>query len=89
MVEIFSNLISLIGHIYTLVQLLLLKQKEKITINISENHLDIKQNQSCLITRIIKESFPDFNSVIPEELNIKASLNGQTVEKQIEFSLYP
>ena len=48
---------------------------ENIIINISENHLDIKQKQNNLITRIIKESFPDFNSVIPEELNIKAKIN--------------
>ena len=58
--------------------------KEKITINISENHLDVKQNQSCLITRIIKESFPDFNSVIPEELNIKASLKTEEVIKGLK-----
>jgi len=48
---------------------------DNIIINISENHLDIQQGQNSLITRIIKESFPDFNSVIPEELNIKAKIN--------------
>ena len=48
---------------------------KKIVINISENHLDIEQGKNKIITRIIKESFPDFNSVIPEELNIKAKIN--------------
>ncbi|MBI44878.1 MAG: DNA polymerase III subunit beta [Candidatus Marinimicrobia bacterium] len=58
--------------------------KEKIIINISENHLDIKQKQNCLITRIIKESFPDFNSVIPEELNIKATIKAEDVIKGLK-----
>ena len=48
---------------------------KKIVVNISENHLDIEQGKNKIITRIIKESFPDFNSVIPEELNIKAKIN--------------
>ena len=52
-----------------------IKIDEDLFINISENHIDVTNKNTTTITRIIKESFPDFNSVIPEELNIKASVN--------------
>ena len=37
----------------------------EIKINISENHISVEEENQTTITRIIKESFPDFNSVIP------------------------
>ena len=52
-----------------------IKTDSDITVNVNENHLDVEQGKNKIITRIIKESFPDFNSVIPEELNIKAKIN--------------
>ena len=61
-----------------------IKTEDKIIININENHLDIEQKNTKLITRIIKESFPDFNSVIPEELNIKAKINKEKTIKAIK-----
>jgi len=61
-----------------------IKTNDKVVININENHLDIEQGNNTLITRIIKESFPDFNSVIPEELNIKAKINKEQTIKGIK-----
>ena len=61
-----------------------LEGEGEVKINISENHLDVEQNNNKLITRIIKESFPDFNSVIPEELNIKAKINTEKTIKGIK-----
>ena len=58
--------------------------ENEIIINISENHLDVEQEKNILITRIIKESFPDFNSVIPEDLNIKAKIKAETTIKGIK-----
>ena len=45
----------------------------EIKINLSENHISVEEKKQTTITRIIKESFPDFNSVIPENLNQKAT----------------
>lgn len=45
-----------------------------IDINLSENHIDVKESNTKTITRIIKETFPDFNSVIPDQKNNKATL---------------
>jgi len=55
-----------------------------IKINISENHLDIQAGSNKIITRVIKEKFPDFNSVIPEELNIKAKINTEETIRGIK-----
>ena len=43
-----------------------LKEDEKTHLKLGENHIEAKQNNVVLVSRIIKESFPDFNSVIPE-----------------------
>ena len=42
------------------------KNKDSVVIKIGENHAQTEQKNFTLITRTIKESFPDFNSVIPE-----------------------
>ena len=48
---------------------------ETTTIKTSENHIEVNYNNTKIITRIIKETFPDFNSVIPEELKIHIKIN--------------
>ena len=58
--------------------------EEDVYINISENHIDVTEKNTTTITRIIKEKFPDFNSVIPEELNIKASVNSTEILNAIK-----
>jgi len=52
-----------------------IKVNKELEINLSENHISIEDEQQTTITRIIKESFPDFNSVIPETLEKKATTN--------------
>ena len=52
-----------------------IKPSSVVNINLSENHISIDQNNQTTITRIIKESFPDFNSVIPENLKQQATVN--------------
>ena len=51
-----------------------IKLSSVVSINLSENHISVDQNKQTTISRIIKESFPDFNSVIPEDLNQKATV---------------
>ena len=51
-----------------------IKTTNEIKINISENHISVEEEKQTTITRIIKESFPDFNSVIPESLEQKATI---------------
>ena len=52
-----------------------LNPKEKININVSENSLTTKQKEFKITTRIIKESFPDFNSAIPDNNKIQAEID--------------
>jgi len=53
-------------------------------INLSENHIDITENTTTMITRIIKESFPDFNSVIPDKEENKVSINSHNLIEAIK-----
>jgi len=48
---------------------------EKIKIEVDENSLSTQQKEFKITTRIIKESFPDFNSAIPENNSIKAEID--------------
>ena len=43
------------------------KEKNEIKITIGDNHVQTEQQNFTVISRTIKESFPDFNSVIPEK----------------------
>lgn len=54
-----------------------INSESEITINVSKNHIDIKGKNKTLITRIIKEQFPDFNSVIPDNQETKAEINAE------------
>ncbi len=49
-----------------------IKTNKEIYLKISENHISVENENQTTITRIIKESFPDFNSVIPDNLEQKA-----------------
>lgn len=53
-------------------------------INLSENHIDVTENNTTTITRIIKESFPDFNSVIPEKQENKAEVQSKELTEAIK-----
>ena len=53
-------------------------------INLSENHIDVTENNTTTITRIIKESFPDFNSVIPKQTENKATFTSLEVTEAIK-----
>ena len=48
--------------------------QENLKIELDENLLLTKQKELTIITRIIKEKFPDFNSVIPENNTKKATI---------------
>jgi len=52
-------------------------KKEKTVVKIGENHAQTEQKNYTIITRTIKESFPDFNSVIPENNKTVAEINTQ------------
>ena len=49
-----------------------IKETGDVIINVDEDHITTKQKEFVLISRIIKEKFPDFNSVIPQDNKIKA-----------------
>ena len=51
--------------------------KEKTNLEISENHVKTKIGKTTIITRIIKESFPDYESVIPTDNNVNMVINKQ------------
>ena len=55
-----------------------------IIINLNENHIDVTENKTTTITRIIKESFPDFNSVIPDKKENKANLESLSLIEAIK-----
>jgi len=61
-----------------------LEGEGEVKINISENHIDIQQKNSFLLSRIIKETFPDFNSVIPEKNPIKVKIEGKQLTEAIK-----
>ena len=56
----------------------------EVKINISENHIDIQQKNSFLLSRIIKETFPDFNSVIPDNNPVKVRVDGKQLIESIK-----
>ena len=50
-------------------------EKNIIKVDIDENILSTNQKNFTITTRIIKETFPDFNSVIPDNNTIKAEID--------------
>ena len=61
-----------------------INKEDKITIGTGENHIEIKYKNIYLLSRIIKESFPDFNSVIPENNPICAKISTEEVIDSIK-----
>lgn len=53
----------------------IINRKETVIIDIKENSLSTKQGSFVIETRVIKESYPDFNSVIPENNTMRANVN--------------
>jgi DNA polymerase-3 subunit beta len=51
-----------------------IKEEEVLRVDIDENTLSTNQKNFTITTRIIKETFPDFNSVIPDNNTIQATL---------------
>ena len=51
-----------------------IKEEEMLRVDIDENTLSTNQENFTITTRIIKETFPDFNSVIPDNNTIQATL---------------
>ena len=49
--------------------------KNNLEIQVDENSLSTNQGEFTITTRIIKESFPDFNSAIPDNNKIKAEID--------------
>ena len=56
----------------------------EIQINISENHIDVKKKETYFLSRIIKETFPDFNSVIPENNPIEVLIESKKIIESIK-----
>ena len=54
-----------------------ISKKEDIIININTDQILTKQKNFIFISRIIKEKFPDFNSVIPENNKLKGVFNAK------------
>ncbi len=61
-----------------------INKEDKITIGTGDNHIEIKYKNIYLLSRIIKESFPDFNSVIPENNPICAKISTEEVVDSIK-----
>ena len=61
-----------------------IKISSDIKINLNENHIDITENNTTTITRIIKESFPDFNSVIPDKKENKVTVESLNLIEAIK-----
>lgn len=55
----------------------IINKKETISIDIKENSLSTKQKNLTIETRVIKETYPDFNSVIPENNKMCAKVKTQ------------
>ena len=53
--------------------------KTEIKLTVGENHVSTEQKNFIVLSRIIKEEFPDFNSVIPEDNTIKAKVKTQNL----------
>ena len=56
-----------------------IEEDKVLMVNIDENTLSTNQGHFSITTRIIKEAFPDFNSVIPDNNSIKATLDAETL----------
>jgi len=54
-----------------------ISEKEDIVINVDTDKILTKQKNFIFISRIIKENFPDFNSVIPEDNKLRGSFKAQ------------
>ena len=57
----------------------IINKKEIVSIDIKENSLSTKQKNLTIETRVIKETYPDFNSVIPENNTVRAKVNTQAL----------
>lgn len=55
----------------------IINKKETISIDIKENSLSTKQKNLTIETRVINETYPDFNSVIPENNKMCAKVKTQ------------
>ena len=56
-----------------------ISKEGSLKIDVDENQLSTNQKNFTITTRIIKESFPDFNSVIPENNLIEALIEKQAL----------
>tara|TARA_Y100000590_G_scaffold163159_1_gene187025 strand:- start:2992 stop:4107 length:1116 start_codon:yes stop_codon:yes gene_type:complete len=54
-----------------------ISKKDDVVININTDQILTKQKEFVFISRIIKEKFPDFNSVIPEDNKLKGKLKAK------------
>ena len=61
-----------------------LDKEGQVQINISENHIDIKQENIYFLSRIIKETFPDFNSVIPENNPVEVTVESKSFLESVK-----
>ena len=57
----------------------IINKKETISIDIKENSLSTTQKNITIETRVIKETYPDFNSVIPENNTMCAKVKTQSL----------
>jgi len=55
------------------------QKEEDVVVKIGENHAQTEQKNYTIITRTIKENFPDFNSVIPDNNKTIAETNTQEI----------
>ena len=53
------------------------ESKDDVVINIDSDQILIEQGEMSIISRIIKEKFPDFNSVIPSDNKTKATISAK------------
>ena len=57
----------------------IINKKETVSIDIKENSLSTKQKNLTIETRVIKETYPDFNSVIPENNTVHATVKTEAL----------
>ena len=61
-----------------------LTKTEKTKLEISSNHVKVDTKTTTIITRIIKESFPDYGSVIPSDNNINMVINKKNLIESLK-----
>ena len=61
-----------------------IEENKKVKLSVGENHLLTQQNDRVIISRIIKENFPDFNSVIPNDNTIKVEIEVEKIISSIK-----